>query len=76
MATEIVTGKFTPIHGFDGGYYVTENVYLNGKTKAETWHRDLVRQGVACKRRTIDSHVHIAPKLGGTCKQNQLAFLK
>jgi hypothetical protein len=75
MASDMVDGTFKPIPNFDGIYYVREDVYNTGKTKAASWHRREVEAGRACKRRTIDSHVYIAPKKAGTsCKQNQLAF--
>lgn len=70
ISKEIVKGEFEPVKNFDGVFYATVESY-NGK---DSWHKDEVRKGKQCKRRIVDGHIHIAPKVSGSCKQNQLAF--
>jgi hypothetical protein len=74
MAVEIVQGSFEPVQGFDGAFYITEDAYLHPKAYTQVWLKGEIQAGRMCKRRTIDSHVHAAPKMGKSCKQNQLAF--
>lgn len=75
IARKMVSGRFRPILGFDGAYYVTETVYINGTSRAETWLRTEIKEGRMCMRGLFDDHIHAAPKKGKTCDQNQLAFL-
>jgi hypothetical protein len=75
VAVEVVLGGFVPLaytetEPFDGVYYATADAYKS----PDNWHRQQVQKGRMCKRRTIDTHVFIAPNITGSCKDNQLAF--
>lgn len=70
IAKKVVKGEFSPVPHFDGAFYATVESY----NSPDSWHKDEVNKGKQCKRRIIDGHIHIAPKVSGSCKQNQLAF--
>ena len=75
ISYEMVMGGFVPVsyspsEPFDGAYYATTASYRS----RDSWHRKQVELGKMCKRRTIDDHVYIAPKIKGTCRKNQYAF--
>lgn len=79
IAESVVMKKFNPAVLPDGRkieatHYVTTDVYRNGKTKEQTWHREQVAQKKMCIERNVDFHVLLAPISSQSCRKNKVAL--